>query len=336
MTIAHRAVPVPTGTTPREVVWTRNKTTLYRYRRPQEALHPGHPVPVLLVYALINRPYIFDLRPGNSFVAHLLDRGHDVFLIDWGRVGWEDRDLSLDELIDEHLPRAVARMQRATGVGEYTLFGYCMGGTMAVVHAALRPEGLRNLIALTTPIDFAHAGLHRIWTDPRHLDPEAVADGFGNIPGTLIGLGNKMLRPGPNFVGVHETLAQLVLAGRDLTAWRAMNQWVNDGVPFPGAAFVQWVRDYYQGNLLVADRLEVAGRRVRLGDVAAALLTIAGSADHIVPPGMARPLHELAGSADRTFHEITAGHVGMLAGSGARDRLWPMVTDWLATRSGIS
>ena len=128
----------PRARAPRDVVWTRNKTTLYRYR----PIGPrAHATPVLLVYALINRPYILDLRPDNSFVRHLLGRGYDVFLIDWGRPGWEDRGITLDELVGEHLPKAVERMARAGAGGDYTLFGYCMGGTMGVIHAALQPDG---------------------------------------------------------------------------------------------------------------------------------------------------------------------------------------------------
>ena len=63
---------------------------------------------MLLVYALINKPYILDLRPGNSFVGHLLREGYDVFLLDWGTPGWEDRGTTLDELVGEHLPKAGA------------------------------------------------------------------------------------------------------------------------------------------------------------------------------------------------------------------------------------
>ncbi|HJZ62384.1 MAG TPA: alpha/beta fold hydrolase, partial [Miltoncostaeaceae bacterium] len=122
------AAGVRTGTSVKDVVWTRNKTTLFRYR----PIAPrAHATPVLLVYALINKPYILDLRPENSFVRHLLGHGYDVFLIDWGTPGWEDRGTTLDELVGEHLPKAVARMERAGAGGEYTLFGYCMGGTMA-------------------------------------------------------------------------------------------------------------------------------------------------------------------------------------------------------------
>jgi len=321
---------VPTGTSPRDVVWTRNKTTLYRYR----PMAPrAHATPVLLVYALINRPYILDLRAGNSFVRHLLERGYDVFLIDWGRPGWEDRAITLDELVGEHLPKAVERMARAGAGDDYTLFGYCMGGTMGVVHAALRPTGLKNLVALTTPIDFSHAGVLSVWTDPRHFDAAAFAATLGNVSGSLIDLGNKMLKPVTNFVDVHVSMLERLLAGKDMTAWRAMNQWVNDGVPFPGAAFTQWIEGFYQQNLLVRDALTLGGRPVHLSAITAPLLTITGSRDHIVPPEMSKPLNELVASRDNEYLELQAGHVGLLAGSGARDLLWPKVTDWLDARS---
>lgn len=324
------AAEVPTGTSPRDVVWTRNKTTLYRYRPDAPR---AHATPVLLVYALINRPYILDLRPENSFVRHLLGRGYDVFLVDWGRAGWEDQGVTLDELITEHLPRAVTRMGRATGRSDYTLFGYCMGGTMGVIHAALDPAGPRNLVTLTTPVDFARAGVHSVWTDPRHFDARAIAGVLGNVSGSLIDLGNKMLKPVTNLLDVHVSMLERLFAGEDMTAWRAMNQWVNDGIPFPGAAFVQWIEDFYQRNALVRGDLTIAGRPVRLSSITQPLLNIAGARDHIVPPGMSRPLNDLVASRDNEYLELPAGHVGLLAGSGARDMLWPRVTDWLDARS---
>jgi polyhydroxyalkanoate synthase len=323
-------VDVPTGTTPRDVVWTRNKTALYRYR----PLAPrAHATPVLLVYALINRPYIFDLRPDNSFVRHLLGEGYDVFLLDWGRPGAEDRGTTLDELIGEHLPAATARMRRAGAGDDCTLIGYCMGGTMAVVHAALRPEGVRNVLALTTPIDFSAAGTHRLWCDPRHFDAAGLVDAVGNVPASLIDMGTKMLRPVENFVEVNVAMLERMSAGRDMTGWRAMNQWVNDPVAFPGAAFVQWIEGFYQQNLLARDALTVGGRPVHLADLTAPVLAVTGDRDHLVPPAMARPLLDLVGSADRRYLELPAGHVGLLAGSGAREMLWPRVTDWLDDRS---
>ena len=330
MAILAGAERVETGTSPKDVVWTRNKTTLYRYR---PTAPRAHATPVLLVYALINRPYILDLRPENSFVGHLLREGYDVFLLDWGTPGWEDRDRTLDELVGEHLPKAVERMRRAGAGDDYTVFGYCMGGTMAAMHAALRPEGLRNLVALTAPVDFADAGTFSIWTDARRLDPARVAAGLGIVPGSLIDFGNKMLRPVTNTVGVQATMWERLLAGEDMTSWLAMNQWVNDGVPFPGAAFAQWIRDYYQENRLVRGEIAIGGEPVNLARISASLLVIAGTNDHIVPPAAARPLAEVVSSPDREYLELPAGHVGLLAGSRARESLWPRVTDWLGQRS---
>ena len=321
---------LPTGLSPKDVVWTRNKTTLYRYR---PTAPRRHRVPVLLVYALINKPYIMDLRPENSFVGHLLDAGFDVFLLDWGEAGPEDRGVTLDELVCEHLPKAVQRMRRAGAGDEYTLFGYCMGGTMAVMHAALEPAGVRNLVALTTPVDFSDAGVFSRWTDPRHMDPEAVAAVLGNVPGTLIDLANRMLKPVTNFVTTPVAMWERAMEGHDMTPWMAMHKWVNDGVPFPGAAFAQWIRWFYQENRLVQGTLTLSGRPVDLAGITASLLVVTGANDHLVPPGMSTPLLGLVSSADTTHLDLPAGHVGLLAGSSARRSLWPAVTEWLEQRS---
>jgi poly[(R)-3-hydroxyalkanoate] polymerase subunit PhaC len=321
---------VPTGVTPKDVVWTRNKTTLYRYR----PIGPvAHRTPVLLVYALINKPYVFDLQAGNSFIRHLLRHGYDVFLVDWGTPGWEDRGLTFDELVGEHLPKAVERTRRASGADELTLFGYCMGGTMAGMYAALHPEGIRNLITLTAPFDFADAGTYSVWTDKRYLDPNLVSKALGNVPGDLIDLGNKMLRPVTNYVGATMTMWDRLLTGKDMDGWLAMNKWVNDGVPFPGAAFVQWIGSFYQENRLIRGEMTIKGERVDLSRISMPLLNIVGEADHIVPPPMALPLNEAVSSSDKQLLTIPAGHVGLLVGSGARKGLWPKVVEWLDRRS---
>ena len=321
---------VPTGTTPKDVVWTRNKTTLYRYRGEGPAKHR---TPIVFVYALINKPYIFDLTPDNSFFRHLLGEGYDVFLVDWGTPGWEDRAMTYDDYVGEHLPKAVDRALRASGADEYTLFGYCMGGTMAAMHAALRPERMRNLVTLTAPFDFDGAGLHGLWTDRRHFDPARMAQAFGNVPGDVIDTGNAMLRPVANYFGARMTMWERLLAGKDMTGWKAMNKWVNDGVPFAGAAFTQWIRDFYQDNLLVKGEMTIKGEPVDLSRIEVPLLNIAGEKDHIAPPAMVEPLNDLVSSRDRDYLLMPAGHVGLLAGSGARKGLWPKVTDWLASRS---
>ena len=83
----------PIGQTPKELVWTLNKAKLYRYT-PVVPPEQRHPVPLLLVFALMNRPSIMDLRPGHSFVEFMVKAGYDVYLLDWGKPGKEDKDLT--------------------------------------------------------------------------------------------------------------------------------------------------------------------------------------------------------------------------------------------------
>src|SRR5919199_5533864 len=123
-----------TGRTPKEVVWTKNKAKLYRYEPHREKKYP---VPILIVYALINRPYVLDLLPGNSFIEYLVNEGFDVYMLDWGIPGDEDQDLDFEHYILDYLPRVAKKVMRISCAEEYTLLGYCMGGTMAAMSAAL-------------------------------------------------------------------------------------------------------------------------------------------------------------------------------------------------------
>src|SRR5437763_16443723 len=115
-----------TGAAPREVIWTHRKTTLYRYNSSQRS----HPVPILLVFALINRPEIFDLKPGGSLVEYLLEEGFDVFLVDWGVPDEEDAEMGFEEYVCDELHWAVREVLHASGADELTLVGWCMGATM--------------------------------------------------------------------------------------------------------------------------------------------------------------------------------------------------------------
>jgi polyhydroxyalkanoate synthase subunit PhaC len=85
-----------TGQTPKEIIWTKNKAKLYHY---EPTLEKRFPIPILLIYALINRPYVLDLMPGNSLVEYLSHQGFDVYMLDWGTPGDEDEYLTFDNYI---------------------------------------------------------------------------------------------------------------------------------------------------------------------------------------------------------------------------------------------
>ncbi len=112
-----------------------------------------------------------------------------------------------------------------------------------------------------------------------------------------------------------------------------MNRWVNDGVPFPGAAFRQWIGDFYQQNKLAKGELQLRGRHVDLANIVYPMLVIASKQDHICTLPQAEAALRLTGSQDKEFFTLNAGHIGLLIGSGARASMWPRLRNWLETRS---
>jgi polyhydroxyalkanoate synthase len=322
-----------TGQTPKEVIWTRNKAKLYHY---EPTVKKRYTTPLLMVYALINRPYVLDLMPGNSLVEFLVGKGFDVYMLDWGIPGDEDKDLTFDDYVLDYIPRAVRKVLRTAHANDFSLLGYCMGGTMSTMYATLYPEKpLRNLILLTSPIDFTpdNMGLYGIWTSERYFNPDLMVDAFGNIPGDVIDAGNRMVKPVTNYVGSYVTMWDRILQEKSMDTWLAMNKWVNDGIPFPGEAFRQWIRDFYQQNKLVKGQIVLRGRRVDLSRVICPVLSIAGKKDHICTLPQAEAVMNYISSIDKEFFVLDAGHVGLLTGGGARKGLWPKVQSWLAARS---
>ena len=319
------------GQTPKEVIWTKNKTKLYRY---QPAIKKTNKVPILMIYALINKPYILDLYPGNSLIEHLTDKGHDVYLLDWGTAGYEDRNMKLDDYIVDYIPRAVNKVLKTSKAKDITLLGYCMGGTMTAIFTALYPQlPIRNLILMTSPIDFKDAGLYSNWLDKRYFQLDKLVDTLGNIPFELIDFGNKLLSPISNVVGPYVSLADRVENEDFVLNWKLMQKWLNDGIPFPGESYRQWIRDFYQDNKLINDQLVVRGRKVELANIKANLLNISATRDNIALPQQIAPLNDKVSSKNKTLHIVETGHVSVVTGRKAVNEIHPYIEKWITENS---
>ena len=338
------------GATPRDVVWTHRGTTLYRYRSDNRQ----YAVPLLLVFALINRPEIFDLRPGSSFIEYLLAQGFDVFLVDWGSPDEEDEDMGLDEYVCDELHWAIRETLRASGADELSLMGWCMGATLCAMYCGLdqipagpgdgsatgngagAPAGasaVRNLALLTMPID-ARGSTYATWIGNPEFDVEHVAEQWRVVPGSAVDFSNKMLKPVTNFVTTYRRLWQGVQDGQaSREAYQPMAKWVAENPAFPGRAWSQWIRMMYRDGTLVSGTARLRGRRVDLGRIDQNLLVVTAGADHIAPRPGTMPIFDLVSSQDVTHIERPGGHIGLIAGSAARNEIWPEMADWLRERS---
>lgn len=318
------------GVTPREAVWREGKVVLYRFvgeRRPSAR------IPLLIVYAMVNRPYMVDLQEDRSLVRNLLAQGEDVYLLDWGYPDRSDRYTTLDDVITGTLRRAVDVLRARHGVSAINLLGVCQGGAFSLCFSALFPERVRNLVTMVTPVDF-HTPDNMLshWT--RGLDVDLFVDTLGNVPGELMNWCYLSLKPfrlnHQKYVGLIDILDDRA----EVENFLRMEKWIFDSPDQIGEVFRKFIKDFYQGNRLVTGGLEIGGREVRLADVTMPVLNIYAEQDHLVPPSASRALKGLVGTRDYTEIAFPGGHIGIYVSGRSQRDVPPAIHRWLDERSG--
>ncbi|MCA9515974.1 MAG: alpha/beta fold hydrolase, partial [Myxococcales bacterium] len=282
------------GSTPHTVVWAENKWRLLRYDARPEGL--AHRTPVLLLPSLINRHYVLDLLPDKSLAGYLVAQGFDVFCVDWGTPGPEDRFLGLAD-IDRYLGRAARVTARLGGRPPHAL-GYCMGGTLAIVHAALHPQRFASLAVMAAPVRFDGEGVLGAWTRARRFDVDALVDAMGNVPWQILQASFHMLRPTLNLAKA-VNLVDRAWNDRYLDGFLALETWANDNVSLPGEFYRSWLKDFYQADLLDKGELLVDGHLADLGAITIPTLAISFEHDSIAPAETCELLVERVASADK-------------------------------------
>lgn len=329
-TLWQNAMRVRKGASPSEVVYREDQVRLLHYTTDVEQQQD---TPLIFVFALVNRPYILDLMPRKSVVSHFIKAGFDTYLVDWGVPTDADRYRTLEDYIDGYLLNIVDHVCERTGCEQVNILGYCMGGTMSTMFTSLYPDRVKNLILLAAGIDFeTRDGLLNLWADPQYFDVDRFVDTFGNCPASFLQSSFLMLKPVQNFLAKPITLYERMDDEKFVDDYLAMETWLNDNIPVPGEVYRRFVKDLYQQNLLVKDKLKIGKRVVRLKDIVCPVLNLMATADDLVPCGQSLPFTDLVGSQDRKTIQFPAGHIGLAVGSKAQRDLWPKVTEWLAER----
>lgn len=320
----------PVGLTPKDLVWQRDKVKLYRYRSDQRRYRP----PVLLVMSLVSKSYIFDLRPGSSYVEVLLGRGLDVFMLDWGVPDDLEAENTLETYCDEYLPLAADAVTAEAGAEDLTVFGYCYGGVLSLLYVAGHPgPPVRNLAVMATPIDFSKLGPMAAMVKQGRLDADDLIDETGNVPPDAILNSFRMLKPTGDLVA-YANLWQNLWSDAYVESYQAMTQWSRDQIPFPGATMRQNIDLFIRQNALLHDEVRLGGKPRRLADITCPFLTVVAEKDHITPPDAVGPLFSLVGSADKEEMRLKAGHVGLIVGRNASLHTMPAMADWIVRHSG--
>ncbi len=321
---------IPAGVTPKTAVYHEDKLTLFRFQPSAEKVQSR--VPTLIVYALVNRPYMTDLQENRSTVRGLLDAGQDVYLIDWGYADRADRYLTLEDYINGYIDRCVDVIRERHGIDKINLLGICQGGTFSLCYSALHPDKVKNLVTMVTPVDFQTPdNMLSHWV--QQVDIDLLVDTLGNIPGEMLNWTFLNLKPyqlmGQKYLGLVDVLDDPA----QLRNFMRMEKWIFDSPDQAGETFRQFIKDFYQQNKLLKGGLEIGGQAVSLKDVTMPVLNIYAEQDHLVPPDASRALRGRVGTQDYTELSFPGGHIGIYVSGKAQKTVPPAIGQWLDARA---
>jgi polyhydroxyalkanoate synthase subunit PhaC len=320
---------IRTGQTPSEVVYRKHKVKLLRYKPVVEQVFE---TPVLISFALINKPYILDLIPGKSVVEVLVNAGFDVFLVDWGTPGKSENNYGFDEYINYYMNRIVDQTIRISGSKQVNLLGYCMGGAMSLMYTSLYPEKVRNLILMATPFDFSrNDGILYEWS--KDFPVEELIDIYGNCPGWYLNLSFAAMKP---FDRIDKSMNfyNNVENEKFVNLFMAMEKWANDTKPIAGRAYVEFIKECFQENKLMKNQFMIGEKPVNIRNITCPVLNIVAGEDTLVPPSSSLEIADYTSSADKELITCQTGHIGLSVSGKALKQLWPQTVDWMSKRSG--
>jgi polyhydroxyalkanoate synthase len=323
------------ATTPGSVVFENELMQLIQYAPTTGQVHAR---PLVIVPPCINKFYILDLQPENSFVAHAVARGHTVFLVSWRNVGPEQGGLTWDDYLEQGVMKGIAVALDISGADRVNTLGFCVGGALLAsalaVQAANGEQKAASMTLLTTMLDYSDSGeIGLLVNEPAVAAREAAIGHGGLLKGSELAQVFAALR-------ANDLIWPYVVAGYlkgkappafDLLFWNA------DDTNLPGPMFCWYVRNLYLENRLrEPGALTMCGVPVDLGDIEVPVFLYASREDHIVPWQTAYRSTELLGG-DITFVLGASGHIAGVINPPAKKKrnYWlgdvrPTAQDWIA------
>lgn len=300
---------IEVGLTPRTCVYEEGPHRLYCY--------PGQKAqnrPILLVYSLINRPYIFDLRPGRSLIEFLCAEGYDVYLLDWGDPTPDLGLATLGDLVAGTLKRSVYRVLRRHRIKQIPILGYCMGATFATLYAALEPERVERLILLTPILGNDSGGVLQNIVQHQSLSPDLMEGQL--ISGRQLKLFFNAIRP-----------VQVLKKERDF--WKNYDQdtfmehflpvekWSNDTPDLPGKAFQELIYLCIKQDALRKGPLNLDNHELNCQRITCPVLAVVAKHDWIIPVSSLETCAAVLPNAVYTPYLLKGGHIGLVVGRSA-------------------
>jgi polyhydroxyalkanoate synthase len=319
------------GATPATVIYRENKLRLLRLL--DDDGNPRVGPPVLFIPAPVSRYFIVDLLPGRTFAGYVAGAGYDVYIADFGEPASEDRFCDLAYYVDGLIRRCVREVSRTREDQKVSIVGYCLGGTLSLLYAALYPETVARLALLTTMVDGDYEGgiswiAHRMGLAGESFENPRL------VPAVEVKSWFEMLSPGSNSVigRVSDLWNRLDSPVERLRDVRTMASWVDDVVPAPGRLLAELYRQFGPGkNELMTGRTRVGDKAVDIANVTMPVMSVSAAKDTIAPADAVDAISTIVPHAD--VIRLPGGHVGIVAGRSAQT-LWERTVQFLGAPIG--
>ena len=287
------------------------------------------PEPLLIVYALVNRPEVLDLFPSRSFIHSLTNLGRDVYLIDWGYPSLSDKHFSFEDYVLSGVKSAVDTIRNQVGVNSLDLLGICQGGVMAACYSALFPRTVDNLVLMVTPIDF-HTPDNMLSLQVKYLCVDNIVNKMGNVPGKWLTQMFVHLRPFDLGVRKYLDFCLDESSMESRADFLRMEAWIQDAPDLAGAAFLQFVKWFYQENRLIRGCLSLGGCEVKLSNLCMPIMNVIALRDHIIPPSASKCLGRYLNHDNYIEYEVDTGQIGLYVSKRSYRSVPERIVKWLA------
>lgn len=303
----------------------------------------SHKIPLVMVAPLAVNMYIYDLFPERSLVKYLRAKGFELYLIDWGRPGWDHNHYTISSYFAELMPDVLAQVRKHSGSKKLSLHGWSFGGLFSACYTSLGDPDIVNLALVGAPGDYhANGELGKqyqsiakklSWLEKKagwrvHNTPRR----WWRSPGWVNSLAFKLTNPIGSLQGYVDLLKNL--HDEEYVISHATNgAFLDNMVAYPGAVIQDVIQYLWADNIVARGELPMKKPQGSLANISANLLLVVGKQDPIVTKACSVSILEHVASQDQQVLEVNGGHMGILSGSKAPKTIWPQVAEWLAERS---
>ena len=310
--------------TPGQVIYRNALIELIQYSPTTQQVYPE---PILIIPAWIMKYYILDLEPYHSLVKYLVGQGHTVFMISWKNPDANDSDLGLEDYLNLGVMDALKVINTILPDQPIHATGYCIGGTLLMLAAALMAESgderLKTITLFAAQVDFKEAGELRLFIDEEQIKAlEALMQRQGYLSGEQMASCFSMLHARDliwshyiqeYMLGVREPLS-------DMMAWDA------DTTRLPCKMHSEYLRKLYLNNEFARGQLKMAGKKLALAKIKTPLFVVSTARDHVAPWPSVYKIHDLT-KTEMTFVLTQGGHnYGIINEPGRPDQHYQMRT----------